>query len=367
MLGSVLLASSAILSLASGSAAGVVRARAGVPLDGQYIDVNAQNDATEWWWFQAAAPIEEGKNSPSLHVTFYEGYPISALREAAGGANAPEYYILINGAYPNGELISHMVPASSASVTYEGEAVNGKWAGAGEFHNAADLSTVTIKLDAPDYDISGTIEITSNGPGHFPCNSTTSPYFDSILSEGTALSANEDAFFNHLGWPTAQPGGKVTVDVVLNGTALKFSGKGYHDQNWMPHPVDAFIDDWYYMNAQIGPYDLSAVYAAITGSTRDTNTGFLARDGVILQNQCSLQGSRDKDFVTLTPYGKTYEPETNVTLMNGFILDYTLSNGDEYWFNISASQSLMLGQAIYHRFVGPAVGGRSGVNSTKVT
>ncbi|KAI0824023.1 hypothetical protein BC628DRAFT_1339805 [Trametes gibbosa] len=101
MLGSFVLASSAILGLASSCIAGTdIRPNQNIPHNGQYISANASNDATEWWWVQAAAPAHDGQGPTSFHVTFYQGYPLSVLKEVAGGANAPENYIVINGAFP---------------------------------------------------------------------------------------------------------------------------------------------------------------------------------------------------------------------------------------------------------------------------
>ncbi|KAI0656575.1 hypothetical protein C8Q70DRAFT_1056491 [Cubamyces menziesii] len=358
MRGYLIIASSAVLGLASNCLAGLAR-RQSIPHDGQYIEANSQNNATEWWWAQVGGPVEDGRGPASFHVTFYQGYPISALREAAGGASAPENYIVINGAFANGTVFAYQIPASSSSVTYQGQAVTGTWAGAGEFKNSADLSKFTVRLNAPEFGVTGTLEITSDGPSHFGCNSTTSPYFDSAIPAGTSLSANEEIFYEQLGWATSQPGGDATVDVVLSGSPLTITGKGYHDANWMPQPIDKFMDDWYFLDAQVGPFDLSAVYAAITGSTKDFNTGFLEHSGTILQNQCSLQGSRKDDFVSITPYGLGFDAPSGVNVMKGFILDYTLANGDQYQFNITGL-SLVLDQLIYHRWVGSAVGGHVG-------
>ncbi|KAI0824026.1 hypothetical protein BC628DRAFT_1323523, partial [Trametes gibbosa] len=259
----------------------------------------------------------------------------------------------------NGTVFAYTIPASSSSVTYQGEAVTGSWPGAGLFHNSADLKTFTVALDAPELGVTGALEITSDGPSHFGCNTTSSAYFESVVPADATLTENEEIFFKQLGWATSQPGGSAKVAVVLSGTPLVFSGKGYHDANWMPRPIDAFMDDWYFLDAQVGPYDLSAVFSAITGSTRDFNTGFLEHAGTILQNQCSLAGTRTKDFVTITPYGLAFDQPSGVNVMKGFVLDYTLPNGDEYRFNLTG-QSLVLDTPIYHRWVGSAVGGKVG-------
>ena len=53
--------------------AGLVAPRAAAPFDGQYIDVNSENNATEWWWVQVGAPAKDGNSPSSFHATFYQG------------------------------------------------------------------------------------------------------------------------------------------------------------------------------------------------------------------------------------------------------------------------------------------------------
>ncbi|TBU41439.1 hypothetical protein BD309DRAFT_1041836 [Dichomitus squalens] len=329
MLRSLIFALSIVFALVSSCSAGLVTPRVASPFDGQYIDVNSQNNATEWWGVQVGAPAKDGESPPSFHATFYQGYPISVLREASGGNSAPENYIVINGAFPNSTVFAYNLVASASSVTYSGNAVHGSWPGAGSFDNSADLSTFTVTLDSPS--VKGTITINSNAPHHYGCNTTTDP-------------ANEDEFYTKLGWATSQPGGAASVSVVLDGTPFEFDGQGYHDANWM---------------TQVGPYDLSAVWSHITGSRREFTTGFLQADGVILQNQCSVEGAKADDFSKLTPWGLKYDEPSGVNVFEGFILEYTLANGDLYRF-ILTGQSLVLDQPIYHRWVGSAVGGMVG-------
>ncbi|KAI0828473.1 hypothetical protein BC628DRAFT_1409100 [Trametes gibbosa] len=358
-----ILISTLTLGLASSCSAGLLgrpyHVREHIPHDGQYIDVNSSNNATEWWWVQAGGPAVDGQSPPSLHVTFYQGYPLTVLKAVSGGVNAPENYIVLNGAFPNGTVFAYDLPATAATISHVGEAVSGDWTGAGTFQNSADFSTFSVTLDAPEFGVSGTLEIRNDAQAHFGCNTTASPYFESVVPADAKLNANEEIFFKQLGWATSQPGGAVDVDVTLGGSPLQFTGLGYHDQNWMPQPIDTFMDDWYFLDAQVGPYDLSAVFAAITGSTRDFNTGFLEHAGAILQNQCSLQGSRTSDFITITPYGLAFDAPSGVNVMDGFILEYTLKDGEQYRFNLTG-QSLVLDQPFYHRWVGSATGGKVG-------
>lgn len=146
---------------------------------------------------------------------------------------------MLNHAFPNGTVFAYTLPATSGTVSHVGDAVSGDWAGAGSFRNSADLSTFALTLVAPELGVSGTLEIHSDGPSHFGCNSTTSPYFESAVPSDIELSANEEIFFKRLGWATSQPDGAARVSVSLGGSDLSFAGVGYHDQNWMLGPADA--------------------------------------------------------------------------------------------------------------------------------
>ncbi|KAJ2985112.1 hypothetical protein NUW54_g10259 [Trametes sanguinea] len=163
MLHSLLLTSSLILGLASSCSAGLlgrnVNYRRSIPHDGQYIDVNSGNNATEWWWVQAGGPAENGGAPPSLHVTFYQGYPLTPLREAAGGSNAPEFYIVLNGAFPNGTVFAYTLPATSSSVTHAGEAVDGHLGRRRGLPQLCRSLDVTVALNAPELGVTGTLEI----------------------------------------------------------------------------------------------------------------------------------------------------------------------------------------------------------------
>ncbi|KAI0766982.1 hypothetical protein BD413DRAFT_614965 [Trametes elegans] len=108
---------------------------------------------------------------------------------------------------------------------------------------------------------------------------------DINLPDGTPPSADEDSTFpTQLGWATSWSGSDAKFDVVLNGSASSFTSQGYHDQDWMSCLAHAFMDDWYIFTPQVGRCDLSAVYAAITGSTRDMNMRYIMRDGTVFQD-----------------------------------------------------------------------------------
>ena len=345
------------------------------PFDGQYIDTSADNSAVEWWYLQALASTAEGDNAPAnVQVLYYQGvsvilyaydcvltlslpgYPVGD-GSSANQAGEPEYYITINGMFPNGTIFNFNVPTSTGGVTTTGEAVAGKWGDAGSFAVAGDFSTMAATVSAADYGIEAELSFTSRTPHHFGCNVTDGPYFESAVPAGHQLSTPEALLYEQLGWATTIPGGPAEVSLTVNGTKFSFTGTGYHDANWLPEPLNAAVTSWYFLNAAVGPYDMSAVLVQAVNSTLQLGTGFLAKDGVILQNQCSVVGTRDTDISTATPTG-SYE-DNGLTLPTGFTLSYTLANGDVYTFDLS-KKGTNPDMSFYHRWIGTATGGLVG-------
>lgn len=149
--------------------------------------------------------------------------------------------------------------------------------------------------------------------------------------------------------------------MTLDGAKLAFSGLGYHDANWAPGPLNAAVSTWFFGSAQVGPYDLSYIAVTPANSTRVLNTGFLARDGVVLQNQCSLAGTKMADHSVITPYGVAHDAVAGVTVPTGFTIEYILANGEHFSFNLSSVNGAQNpDQNVYHRWVGIAEGGKLG-------
>lgn len=118
----------------------------------------------------------------------------------------PEYYIVLNGFFANGTAFAATIPATSGDVTNSGQEVTGNWAGAGSFKGSKDLSTFDVKIDAPSVGIKGSLKLKSNAGHHYGCNSTSDPYFSSVLPSGASLNDAEKVLFTQLGWATSVPG-----------------------------------------------------------------------------------------------------------------------------------------------------------------
>lgn len=228
------------------------------------------------------------------------------------------------------------------------------------------------------------MKLTSNAPHHFGCNTTTDPYFFSVVPAGasTNLSDAESILFTQFGWAASIPGKRLfrlifgiyyilnklpnegavaEVDMTVNGTRLSFTGQGYHDSNWSPTPLNAVISSWFFGSAQVGDYDLSYVSATPTNSTKILNTGYLSRNGVTLQNQCSLDGTKETDHSIVPPYGLEHDGVSGVDVPTGYIIQYILADGERFEFNLSSITGAQNpDQSVYHRWVGQATGGKVG-------
>ncbi|KAJ7641284.1 hypothetical protein FB45DRAFT_1022045 [Roridomyces roridus] len=89
--------------------------------------------------------------------------------------------------------------------------------------------------------------------------------------------------------------------------------------------------------------------------------GYLSRNGVVLQNQCSLGGTKNADYSTVTPYGLENDQVAGVAVPTGYLIGYVLANGEEFLFNLSSIAGAQNpDQNVYHRWVGRASGGKVG-------
>jgi len=210
--------------------------------------------------------------------------------------------------------------------------------------------------------LQGLCGLVSNAAHHFGCNSTTDPYFTSAIPSGTNLSDAESLLYTQLGWATTMPGAVSDVDMTIHGTKLQFTGLGYHDANWLPQAFNAAVSTWSFGQAQVGEYDFSYISITPTNSTKILNTGYLSRGGVVLQNQCSLDGTKETDYSIISPYGLENDTVAGgLSIPTGFIIEYVLANGETLKFNLSSVGGAQNpDQNVYHRWVGTATGGKVG-------
>jgi len=320
--------------------------------DGQYVtkpEPTANNTGMEWWWFQALGqPI--GDVVPSMEAIFYEGFAFTTT------ATDPSWRFDVSGVFPNGTfwIISTPVTIPPTVSTPGGEAVEGNWGGLGSFSLAADRSYLAINFTAAAFGLQGTAVFKNLGtPAHGPCSNTITdpPYFES-LSKGRDLTTSEIILYDQTGWAITMPRATAVVDLMVRGTHFTLDNAvGYHDHNWAPARLDKYAYTWLTGQGSCGPYDLTYLEVQTLGTARagDILKGYLAKDGKVLQNQCSLYGSQTNDNITITLLGQTLEDATGVQVPTAMRLDYDLPNGKKYTFNLVNSVAGP-SQLPYHRW-----------------
>jgi len=353
--------------------AGIGRVNAMVPMhlvatrdaaqsfDGQYVapPPSASDSKASWWWMNAQADSGVDGNPPAnIQVIFYQGYVFPRP-----SADAPEFYVDVNGLFANGSAFSVTLVADSGAVSSEGSQAVGTWAGAGSFMSSPGES---YQVALSNGDLPGSILIqAAAAPMHYACNTTTSPLFSAFAPP--SISAEEQVLFDHLGWAVSLPGGRATVSLMVDGSPLTFTGTGYHDQNFIDSN-DLFanvISQWFFGTAQVGPYVFSYLEATSFNSNTTLTTGFLARDGVILQNQCSFAPTAASSAIQapntsrLTPFGVIHSQASGVDVPQGYVVDYVLADGEQFSFTLT-EEAEIVDLNVYHRSIGNVTGGKVG-------
>ncbi|THH29787.1 hypothetical protein EUX98_g4404 [Antrodiella citrinella] len=329
--------------------------------DRQYVvpQPTANDDKADWWWMNAQAEAGVNGNPPAnVQVIFYMGYLLGRP-----SADAPEFYATITGLFSNGSDFSYTADATKASVTSVGSETIGSWPGVGSFLSTPGKS-FDVVISAPG--VEGAISIQGSvAPAHYACNTTTSAVFSDFAP--AASTSEESVLFSHLGWAVSIPGGRASVSLVLGGSPLTFVGTGYHDQNFID-TSDMFADvisQWFFGTAQVGEYVFSYLSATPFGSNATVTTGYLARNDIVLQNQCSVSatGTSTETQATntnkLTRFGVIHSEASAVDVPQGYTIDYVLSNGERYSFTLT-EQAEVVDLDVYHRSIGNVSGGKVG-------
>ncbi|TCD60281.1 hypothetical protein EIP91_010433 [Steccherinum ochraceum] len=334
----------------------------GTAFDRQYVvpTPSTSDNKADWWWMnvQADAGVN-GAPPANIQVVFFMGYIFEH------DSDAPEFYASVDGFFDDGTPFHLTLPATSATVTQQGDDATGTWDGAGMFVSSPGRSyDITFAND----DVQGTISIAVDGaPSHFACNTTSSPFFDSITPSAALTSSQDQVLFEHLGWAVSAPSGRATVALTIDGTPLTFTGTGYHDQNFIDSS-DLFADtisEWFFGTAQVGPYVFSYLETRSFDSEFTLSTGFLARDGVVLQNQCRVAPTNASSAVQATDSSKLsrvgviHSDASDVDVPKSYVVDYVLANGEEFSFTLTETTEV-LDIPVYHRSIGPVSGGKVG-------
>ncbi|KAG6909597.1 hypothetical protein DXG01_016636 [Tephrocybe rancida] len=326
--------------------------------EGPHIDVAVDNRAIDWWYTQVVSqkPAPNGI-PPSIEIVLKHGNTFQF-----GPSNTPLYSVEINGFDQDGVRFAQTLVFNTSSVfpTPSGVTV-GTWGNKEiTFSATQDRKNFAIYLNTAY--ATGSVIIVSESSARTGCGGlevTDSPFFSNLVSDKRQLTASEVILYQKTGWRITIPGGQSTVNLVLGGKAVKFSGAGYKDSNWGPNAMNDFIESWYVLIAQVGPWSFVTFSGAPSNGTNLINSGHLSYNGNFVTSQCNIIGERKTDISVIIPSGEVLD--SNVIAPTAFDVTFVLPNATNVSFhaeNIAVNPTV----SIYHRwtakYTGGAVGGK---------
>lgn len=174
--------------------------------------------------------------SSSIVIVFFTAEPQALFPGAVdlGTADYVEIFVTTD----DGVNFVTAFGADSLTVVTSGDGSSGSLdGGAAGWTGTSDMSRYTVNINAPDQGITGTLTLQSVSgtgsrqrffhskrsfgqvaPAHFPCAAASDSAGQSfVLAPG-------------LGWANAVPDADSTVNLVVDGQTVSFSGTGYHDK-----------------------------------------------------------------------------------------------------------------------------------------
>jgi hypothetical protein len=110
----------------------------------------------DWWYFDAVS--DDG--TQAVTIIFFTSSYIGFSFNPTSAIDPLNIYVFAN--FPNGTSTSFPVPATSVTITTDGNGATGEWTGTGiGFQGAADLSTYNVTFDNALLGLSGSISLAS--------------------------------------------------------------------------------------------------------------------------------------------------------------------------------------------------------------
>ncbi|RSL40141.1 hypothetical protein CEP51_016731 [Fusarium floridanum] len=295
--------------------------------DGPHINAN-NGSAYQWWYFDAVAK----DSSAAVVAQFYPGW----FPESNG--------VLLNLVWPNGSTYYEVIPAGALQLTTVGDSSQGYADDAAmTWFGSSDLSTYHVTLNLPQVGVSGKITLQSKA----------SPR----VAGGLKRPGASFDFAPFLYWANTIPDSNVTVDLVVNGTNLSFTGAGYHDQNWGLANFAHRLTQWYWGHTSVGNYSLVFFYH-LDESQNVTSSAFLAENGKPLATGFSN--------TKVTPQGPNVSVPVKARAdIESWIIEVEDLKRRKYVFTLENKVASATDAEVYQRWVGITTGGQvGGLNST---
>ena len=290
----------------------------------------------DWWYFDVVSDELASGDLSSLAVTFFIASPFgyepltnytTTLASTIMGTFKNGTPIFING-YPD-----------QATVRSEGDVSAGQWGDYGSWQASPDGKLWTLFYNDPSNGVSGSMTLERRAPPHLPC--------------GPVETGGTEQLLPHVGWANIVPDAVGTVNFTVNGSALAFSGVGYHDKNWGDASFLSGIGNWYWGHGRLGPYTV-VFFDAQSTSGGSYTSAYVAKDGKILSSSCVAGKS-----VVARPWGgdDTYPPGPTTGNPAGFEIVFAEVEGKEFRVNVTSVLNPINWPGYYARWLGLLDGG----------
>jgi len=299
-------------------------------LDGPKLD-HVNSTAFDWWYFDVVAPDLKSSIVIAFFTTTAGGFPI--ISSTTDVTSAYIWY-----SFPNGTTGSMSFTADEAVVTTLGDGSSGRWAESG-WVGAPDLSSYVVTINSPG--IVGTMILNSAAPAHYPC---------SPVEAGQTLEVGPN-----IGWANAVPDAEGLADFEINGDALKFTGRGYHDKNWSAQTFLLNVGSWFWGHGTLGEWSI-VWFDFLAPNGTEYISSYASRNGIIVAASC------ESGSISVRPSGvnSTYPPTIYSGSPGGFSIQLDLGDEGSMGVNVTGETITVEVGNEYTRWLGGMEGSING-------
>ncbi|GFF82314.1 hypothetical protein IFM53868_03431 [Aspergillus udagawae] len=223
----------------------------------------------DWWYFDA---VSSSTPNVSIVVTLFTSTPTAFPFLPPSNASSSSVllaYLWIS--FANGTSYAAFADASLATVDAAGGAIRGVWHGSGFSWTGSEEGKYEIVIDGAG--VNGSMRLSSAANPHTPCG-------DDRLRLGGGRTIG-------IGWASLLPDAQASVDVLVEGERVQFTGVGYHDKNWSDGPFEAAVRTWYWGRGRVGPYSVVWFAMLPLGEKDVVVSGYVAVGREVVVSSCA--------------------------------------------------------------------------------
>ncbi|KAF7374730.1 hypothetical protein MSAN_00358300 [Mycena sanguinolenta] len=285
-------------------------------LNGPHVHpVNAS--AYDLWYFDV---VDTAPNSNASVVLVFFDTPPGTFPFPPGSWNT-SLLVTLAITFPNGTFASTTTEvglATNATVVVDGEGSSGNWEGVG-LNWTYDVVTgaYDVFFDSAQFDgIKGSIHFQPRGAARYPC--------------GPGVPGQTMRLVPNAGYVNPLPDAVATVDLIVDGERLTFTGAGYHDQGWGPQPFSSAVGSWYWGHGRVGPYSV-VWFDILTADGVEYVSTYVGKGDTALVTSCDLASQQ----VRPTGNNATFPPTSSSPKPSGYHITMDLGAEGVLDMNVS--------------------------------